>query len=162
LPASDILVLQKKHLKLADKDTRMSPSTRSVRLSDLADELFKNGLFQLMQSTGLLSAKASFQLICIADAVRQHEVVYDRLRLALVEKYGKRDLNGKLVTLDGGKRYCIADEDSFNKEFLELAAVEVEVPTMPFSAIFPDIEAAKACPVSPFCLQALCKTILTM
>ena len=63
--------------------------------------------------------------------VREHEA-FESVRLPLIEKYGRKDKDGKLVTLPNGQA-LFDDFGAFGEEYAVIAAEEIEIDIRPFS-----------------------------
>ena len=50
---------------------------------------------------------------------------FETLRFKLIEKYGEKDENGKLVDNDG--QYKIGDTEAFGEEYDKIASKEIEI-----------------------------------
>jgi len=76
--------------------------------------------------------KQAYWLGRATDQIQNELNAFNKARFKLIEKYGKRDKNGKLIEKDG--TYNITDTEAFQKDFDEIANVEIEIKYNPISA----------------------------
>jgi len=98
-----------------------------MKLGTLADPRFK-GSFAKLQGAPL-SLKTAFKLRSIEKVLNKELATYEETRQAALQKYGKKNEDGTLLTL-GVHKSAQFDEgmfDEFVKELNELNAIEVQV-----------------------------------
>ena len=59
------------------------------------------------------------------DQINSKLKAFEAVRFKLIEKYGEKDSDGKLINEDG--QYKIADTDGFNKEYSDIIGEEIEI-----------------------------------
>ena len=105
-----------------------------MKLARLIDDRFHTALAKL--SDELLPLRTTFKLKGIAKVVREEFTKYEEVRKSALQKYGVKNEDGSLKTDD--KNNVQFDEDgikAFITEINELAALEVEVPTLKVSEL---------------------------
>lgn len=80
----------------------------------------------------LLPVRASFNAGKAVNAVQFHLNAYEDERRKLIEKYGERDAEQKLVELSPGQTK-IEDFAAFSADMAVLNAIEIDVDTPPIS-----------------------------
>lgn len=99
-----------------------------------------------------LPIKASYWISKLTRKIETEFKHFEEARLVLVKKYGDVDEKGELVIKDN--QYVFKDRVSFDKEFAELRATEIEIDFNPIPlSMFGD------CNVTPASLLALDKFI---
>jgi len=99
-----------------------------------------------------LPIKAAYAFTKFAKKLQKEVQTYEENRRKLIDTYGLRDENGKLVINNG--IYEIADKENFNKEFVELSDIETEIDFDPIS-----LGALGDISLSPLSIMALEKVI---
>lgn len=137
---------KKAKLKAVDK------ATDKVKLSDLMRNEFQLALNVLMN--GNLPIKTSYALLKVFDSVVEHQKYFEDIRLKLLDKYGKKDEAGKLLTNEAKSEYVLTDRPAFDKEYGDLLSLEVDISKIPLSYL------AEA-KLSPAMLSTLVKTVVS-
>jgi len=98
-----------------------------MKLGVLADPRFKPALSKLQSAP--LSLKTAFKVRSLAKAIDKELVTYEETRQASLQKYGKKNEDGSLLTLGVNKNVQF-DEGQFElfvKELSELNDIDVEL-----------------------------------
>lgn len=133
------------------KEVKSQASESGVKLGSLLEPNFQQG-FQLLK-TKELPMKVSFLLLQLSQQVKKHHENYDNLRGALLEKYGQKDAEGKLVMNESKTAYVLANEESFNNDYKDLLNVDVEIQKIPMSYL-------EKVTIPPVLLQSLVNTVI--
>lgn len=80
-----------------------------------------------------LSPKLSYKLMKFIKAIEVEEDFYNKKLNELVDKYGERDGENKLVYTDSGVKIQEGKMEACNEELQEIGEVEVDTPTITFS-----------------------------
>jgi len=75
--------------------------------------------------------KQAYWLGRATDQLQNELRAFEKARFKLIEKYGKKDKDGELIEKDG--KYNITDTDAFQKDFDEIADMEIEIKYEPIS-----------------------------
>lgn len=75
--------------------------------------------------------KQAYWLGRATDQLQNELRAFEKARFKLIEKYGKKDKDGELIEKDG--KYNITDTDAFQKDFDEIANIEIEIKYEPIS-----------------------------
>lgn len=67
-----------------------------------------------------ISVKTAYKIARLTRLVRQQTEDFGEVRMALIEKHGKRDEEGNLIINKETNQYKIEDTEAFNKQILEL------------------------------------------
>lgn len=99
-----------------------------------------------------LPIKASYWISKLAKKMDKEFKHFEEARMILIKKYGEVDEKGELVIKDN--QYIFKDRESFDKEFTELRATEIEIDFNPIP-----LSMLGECQVTPASLLALDKFI---
>lgn len=110
-----------------------------MKLARVADQRFHSALDKLAASS--LPIKVAYRLKGAIKTVREEYAKYEEVRSAALQKYGKKDPEGKLILGDHGSvQFEDGDLQSFVKEIGELANEEVTIPTIKLSDLGDSVE----------------------
>jgi hypothetical protein len=109
-----------------------------MKLSRLIDPKFKATLTQL--NSQKLPLKAAFKLKTIIKKIDEEYSKYDEVRLASLNRYGKKKDDGSLDTDDQGNVPLEGDNGQlFVNELNELLDLDIAIPTLSVSELGNDI-----------------------
>ena len=93
------------------------------------------GLGEILEKD--LPVKAAYRFGKALAVIQGEAKAFDAARIKIIEKYAKWDEMGAPMVDEKTNTYVLADEESFNKEFLDLAneEVELDIKTVPLEAL---------------------------
>ena len=74
----------------------------------------------------------------IQEKIEKEALWFEKQRIELINKYGQKDEQGKLIVQEGN--YILHDAEGFKEEFDELLETSVDIPSINTSIINPDWE----------------------
>lgn len=80
-----------------------------------------------------LSPKLSYKIMKFVSKIETEETFYNVRLKDIIDKYGAKDANGKLITTDTGIQIEESQQEECKNALAELDAVEVEAPDIKFS-----------------------------
>ena len=101
-----------------------------MKLGTLVDPRFKSAIAKLQNAP--LSLKTAFKLRGLVKAIEKELTTYEETRQAALNKYGKKNEDGSLLTLGENKnvQFDEGQYELFFEELRELAALEVDLPQL--------------------------------
>jgi len=110
-----------------------------VKLGQIANEDFQKALVSLMKNT--LPVRTAYRLKIEIDKLKVEIARYREMHSDLLNKYGKKDKDGKLE-MDKLKNVKFLEEDFalFKAELKELNSIDVEVKSIPVDDLGEKIE----------------------
>lgn len=99
----------------------------------LKNELFTSDFIPALKrlEEEKLPKGVAFMIAKVVDELQKNFSIYEKLRMKLVNQYGKKDKEGKLVEKEG--KVSLENIEGFNKEFEELLQIENEYNIEPIS-----------------------------
>ncbi len=110
-----------------------------VKLGVVASPGFSAALRKMVE--GNLPVRTAFKLKGVIKCVNDELAKYEEVRTSLLKKYGKKKEGGELELGDNNQVQFEPDQmQAFVKEFDELLATEVELPTIAVSELGEKLE----------------------
>ena len=88
-------------------------------------------LVRLMETP--LPAEIGYQVVLVAKAVAEENQKLEKFRQTLIEKYGSRDPDNKLIIEND--TYVLAHSQDFDVEYQHYLDIPVDVPRIPLAAL---------------------------
>ena len=122
-----------------------------VKLGVLINPNFQRVLRSIVETEKPVKAKAAYAISRILSTVQSEQDRYNEIRTKLIEKFCKKDEEGKLAIDESGNATFESDEAraEFSKELSELTEVMVEVSQINVA----DIEAYEIKPIDMLAIR---------
>jgi hypothetical protein len=112
--------------------TNLNPA--KVKLSALLRPEFQVSLLALMNNDAL-AVETSYALLLAVSAIEEHQRHHEALRQRLLERYGKKGEDGRILTNEDRTEFLLEDRAGFDKDYEALLALEVEVKQLPLTSV---------------------------
>lgn len=101
-----------------------------MKLGVLIDPRFSSALHKLQNAP--LSLKAAFKIRTLVKAIDKEKATYEETRQGALNKYGKKNEDGSLLTLGENKNVQFEDGmfEKFMSDLNDLAGIEVNLPQL--------------------------------
>jgi hypothetical protein len=135
---------------------------RAIKFSEIMDDAFSLAFAQLRAiGADRISMKTALEIVRMKEVIEKHQKHFRELYVSLLRKHCKRDEKGGFAKTFDGKEYDVEDKKAWDKDYQELADLEIVVPTLAIEDLCVRDGRDKTCPISLPCLEILCKTVLS-